>query len=51
MKINLKKQIYKFKINIINNLKKNLIFKIYKIFKGELIIIKDKIINKSYIIR
>ena len=45
-----KKIIYKYNIKIINNSKKNLIFKIYKIFKKELIIIKDKIKQKIYII-
>ena len=50
MKINYKNYIYKSNIKIINNLKKNLIFKIYKILKEELIIIKDKIIYKIYII-
>ena len=48
--MNLNKYIYKYKIKIINNLKRNLIFKIYIIFKEELIIIKDKIRFKIYII-
>ena len=33
-----------------NNLNKNMIFKVYKIYKEELIIIKDLIKIKNYII-
>ena len=47
--MNLNKYVYKFRIKIFNNFKKNLIFKIFNKFKEELIIIKDKIKIKNYI--
>ena len=43
LKMNFNKYIYKFKIKIFYNFKKNLIFKIFNKFKEELIIIKDQI--------
>ena len=50
LKINLNNYIKKYKIKIINNLKKNFKYNLYKKYKEELIIIKYRIIFKIYII-